>query len=62
MTVEQKEEGTQDLTASGEMGTTAKKPYAKPLLTVYGNVEEITKGGDPGTSDANATARVSTVL
>lgn len=39
---------------TGEAPEPRKKPYAKPRLSVYGNVEQITKGADAGSQDADA--------
>lgn len=36
--------------------TTTKKVYTAPKLTEYGDLEAITKGGCPGTSDADTTS------
>jgi hypothetical protein len=36
--------------------STERKPYRRPKLTVYGKLEDLTRGGCPGTSDADATS------
>lgn len=39
---------------TGEAPQPGKKPYAKPQLSVYGNVEQITKGADAGLQDGDS--------
>jgi hypothetical protein len=46
---------SQDEAPAGEAPTPGKKPYAKPRLSVHGNVEQITKGNDTGLQDEDLT-------
>jgi len=39
---------------------TDRKPYKAPRLTVYGRMEDLTRGGCPGTSDADSTSALGT--
>lgn len=39
---------------TGEGSRPGKKPYAKPQLSVYGNVEQITKGAEGGLQDGDS--------
>lgn len=52
---EQKVRGASAAPSGGPQVQAAKKPYAKPRLTFYGNVDEITRGADMGNKDGNNT-------
>ncbi|MDQ3920616.1 MAG: hypothetical protein M3348_19320 [Acidobacteriota bacterium] len=41
--------------APGREEPAAKKPYAKPRLSVHGNIEQITKGSETGLQDEDLT-------
>ncbi|MDT5271715.1 MAG: hypothetical protein QOH49_3901 [Acidobacteriota bacterium] len=46
---------SQDEAPTSEALTPGKKPYVKPRLSVHGNIEQITKGGDTGLQDEDLT-------
>jgi hypothetical protein len=60
MTGKNRELSSPDHLTDGEAQATSKKPYAKPRLSVYGNVEQITKGADAGSQDMDGQGGTST--